>query len=38
MEIPEPNQNQGPLWDRYQLYRELTDENPPKSFDEWLNG
>lgn len=25
------------LWDRYQIYLALTDEEFPKSFDEWLD-
>lgn len=28
---------QGRLWDRYQIYLANTSDNPPKSFDEWLN-
>ena len=30
-------QNQGKLWDRYQIYLACTNDNPPKSFDDWLN-
>jgi len=30
-------QYQGKLWDRYQIYLANTSDNPPKSFDEWLN-
>jgi len=26
----------GPLWDRYQVYRQNTPDLFPKSFDEWL--
>jgi 5'(3')-deoxyribonucleotidase len=25
------------LWDRYQIYLVCTNDNPPKSFDDWLN-
>lgn len=31
------NQNQGKLWDRYQIYLRNYTGNNPKSFDEWLN-
>lgn len=30
-------QNQGKLWDRYQCYLAFTGDNPPKSYDQWLN-
>jgi hypothetical protein len=30
-------QNQGKLLERYQIYLSNTNDNPPKSFDEWLN-
>lgn len=29
-------QNQGTLWDRYQIYLACTDDPNPKTFDEWL--
>lgn len=28
---------QGSLEDRYQIYLACTDDNPPKSFEQWLN-
>lgn len=28
---------QGRLWERYQIYLANTSDNPPKSFDQWLN-
>ena len=30
-------QNQGKLWDKYQIYLACTNDSPPKSFDDWLN-
>lgn len=30
-------QYSGPLWDRYQNYLAWTDDEYPKTFDEWLN-
>ena len=29
-------QRDGSLDERYQLYRDLTFDNPPKTYDEWL--
>lgn len=29
--------NEGTLQERYEIYLENTDDNPPKTFDEWLN-
>lgn len=30
-------QFQGKLWDRYQCYLAYTDDECPKTFEEWLN-
>jgi hypothetical protein len=30
-------QYQGKLLERYQIYLACTSDNPPKSFDQWLN-
>jgi len=31
-------QQQGTLQDRYENYLALTDEETPKTFEEWING
>ena len=36
MEMEEPTQYQGTLWDRYQIYLANTPNPNPKTFDEWL--
>jgi hypothetical protein len=40
MEIEEQLEDawlRGKREDEYQIYLDCTDDNPPKSFDEWLN-